>query len=499
MPSLVHGTLILWLVVVPCAFFSRIPRHLVVSGALLLGLLFLPMVSDGAGLGDDGPFAALALPGLKLSKYNVISLAILLGVLIADTKSLATLRLSWLDLPMIVWCLCPLPSVLGADPPPDGSSPLKVAVNQVFTCFLNWGTPYFIGKLYFGSRERLRDLAVVFLLGALLYVPFCLFEIRMSPQLHSKIYGFTQHDFLQTIRFEGFRPMVFMQHGLAVGFFLASASLVGAVLWWSGAARDCFSASFLSKYGDPVPYAVALVAVTTFLAKSSGAVLLAAVGLVVLVSVFLLKTRWLLAGLLLVCPLYLTARTAGVWSGSTLVPTLKAALDEDRAESFEFRQTNEDKLMERAFEGPPFGWAGWGRNFVHDKQGQSLTVPDGLWIITLGQRGLPGLIALFLAVLIPVACFVCLQTPADWPRAPCAAATACALVVALYMVDNLLNDMYNPMFVLMAGGLAGLPARVPAPAPPRQLSVTDPKVFRWSLYITRLGRRRLGSSLRSDQ
>ena len=37
----------------------------------------------------------------------------------------------------------------------------------------------------------------VLLIGGLIYIPFCLFEIKMSPQLHKWVYGYHQHAFDQ--------------------------------------------------------------------------------------------------------------------------------------------------------------------------------------------------------------------------------------------------------------------------------------------------------------
>ncbi len=345
-----------------------------------------------------------------------------------------------------------------------------------------------MAKAYFGSLERLRDLAIVFVLAALLYAPLCLFEARLSPQLHSRLYGFTQHDFLQTVRGDyTYRPMVFMQHGLAVAMFLGMATVVGCMLWWSGTAARLLPERIALHYGFLIPVLVLGLGATLLLCRSSGAVLLAGIGLVVLVSACRFRLPWLLVGLLLVCPLYLTTRVSGAWSGNALVPFFRATLDKDRAESFECRQINEDDLMERAFEGPPFGWGGWGRNFVHDKYGNNLTIPDGLWIITLGERGLLGLISLYLAMLVPVARFIFVRPPSTWSKPACAPAVACAVVVVLYMIDNLMNAMHNPVFILMAGGLAGL-ARVKAAPPEPPPALTDRTVFQWSLNTARLRR-----------
>ncbi len=494
MAYFVHGILLLWLLVIPLACCVRVSIHLVIAAALVLGLLFLPMV-DGGDVSDSpngGAFAPMAIPGLALTKYKVLSLAILLGVLLRDGGRLRHCRLSWVDLPMILWCLCPIPSLLGAPPPPNGADPMVTSMTQVLEQVLLWGAPYYIGKQYFGSWERLRDLAGVFVLGALLYIPFCLYEVRMSPQLHVHVYGFSQHNFGQTIRFDGFRPMVFMQHGLAVGLYLALALLAGGLLWWSGSARSLPGPAWMRSPGL-VPALLLALALTAVLVKSTGALLLGVVGIVVLVSVGLLKRRWPLVCLLLVCPLFLIGRLTDTWPGVRLATYLRAVVGQERVESFWFRHWNEELLMARAFEGPPFGWAGWGRNFVRDKEGRNLTICDSLWIITLGVRGLPGLIVVYLAMLLPVARFVWRQPAATWFQPKYAGATACALVVVLYMIDNLVNDMHNHVFILMAGALSGL-ALTSVPTLPPPLSVTDRRLFLRSLWLTRRSRSRLPQS-----
>ena len=59
-------------------------------------------------------------------------------------------------------------------------------------------------------------------------------EVRMSPQLHSSMYGFRPFRFDQAYRWGGYRPSVFMQHGIALGLFMASCTLVAFWLWRSG-------------------------------------------------------------------------------------------------------------------------------------------------------------------------------------------------------------------------------------------------------------------------
>src|SRR5262249_43590891 len=57
-----------------------------------------------------------------------------------------------------------------------------------------------------------------------------LFEVRMSPQLHTWIYGYFPSSFAQTYRDGGFRPVVFIGHGLLVAFFTMTTIVAAAVL-----------------------------------------------------------------------------------------------------------------------------------------------------------------------------------------------------------------------------------------------------------------------------
>ena len=62
--------------------------------------------------------------------------------------------------------------------------------------------------------------------GACAYVPLITYELHMAPQLHNRFYGYFQHDFSQTLRGTGYRPMVFMAHGLTLSLFMAFSSVV---------------------------------------------------------------------------------------------------------------------------------------------------------------------------------------------------------------------------------------------------------------------------------
>ena len=72
--------------------------------------------------------------------------------------------------------------------------------------FIKLGLPYLIGRLYYCDEGGQRELAIGILIGSLIYVPLCLYEIRMSPSLHLNLYGYFHTDFAATRRGGGFRP-----------------------------------------------------------------------------------------------------------------------------------------------------------------------------------------------------------------------------------------------------------------------------------------------------
>jgi hypothetical protein len=266
-----------------------------------------------------------------------------------------------------------------------------------------------------------------------------------------------------------------------------AATLLGFSLWWTGATKELLGSNWptLSRW---LPVLLVLLAITTILDRSAGALVLGVGAIVVLVVGRWPRTIVPMFCLLLVCPLYLSGRLSSEWSPNSLLPVIERTLGEERAESLAFRLANEEVLMEKAFEAPTFGWAGWGRNLTLDKNGFPLTVPDSLWIIALGERGYPGLVALWLAMLLPVARYLFVQPVSTWTGARCSGATVCAVVVVLYMIDNMMNSMHNHVFIMMAGGLATLARPVVGKLLPP--SITDRAVFQRSLNITRLLRSR---------
>ncbi len=438
-----------WIPVV-LALFATLPARRAVITSFLVAWLFLPM-------------AGFRLPGLPdYSKMSATCLGVLLGAAMFDSRRLMMFRPSWADIPMALWCLCPIVTSV------KNGLGLYDGLSTAFATFVGWGLPYLIGRMYFADLQGLRALAVGVFVGGLIYIPFCLFEIRMSPQLHKLIYGYHQHAFMQTKRFGGWRPMVFMQHGLMVGMWMTAATLCGVWLWRSRAILHVgrVQASLLAS----------AVGATALLCKSLGAAGLLVVGLATLWASSRLRTRIPLVALACVPLLYMGARLQGSWTGDRLV-SMVGSISADRAQSFGKRLSNEEQLIDRAMRRRWWGWGGHSRAHVVNEAGKNIAVTDGLWIIALGQRGRVGLAAITAVTLLP-GLLILRCPPRLWSHPTYAGAAALGVLMLLYSIDNLMNAMVNPIFMLGAGGLVSVfavRAGLRAPAPPaREARVSRP-------------------------
>jgi hypothetical protein len=468
MASFTPYLLVAWVLVV-LGLFPAFRPHRAVIVALLLGLLLLPEV--GSASATVSGIRPVGISPLHFTKDLTISYALLFAVVLYDPKRLLSGRPRWFDIPMMVWCVCPLASALTNDPPPDGSWAVRDGLSQVLQQTVTWGVPYLVGRLYFTDLRALRELALGVVLAAVAYAPLCLAEIRLSPQLHRAVYGFAQHDFVQTVRFGGYRPMVFFKHGLTLATWMVTALLMGAWLWWTGASeRSGGGRDQLDAY---LCWFVLLLLPMAVLLKSTGALVLGAAGWAVLCLGKLWPTRLWLVLLMPVPLIYVAARTSGAWTGQELVAWVRTNLSADRAQSLSFRLKNEEELIKQALKRPAFGWGGWGRARPHDEEGKDNSVTDGLWIITLGDRGFVGLAALGAVFLLPVLRFAWLFPPGSWSGRLVAPAAVCAVVFLLWSIDALMNGGFNHLYPLIAGGVAGLTrgqVKGPAAPPPvRQL------------------------------
>lgn len=420
------GYIALWgILPVGVALFWLVPPRRALIAVFIFGWLFLPM-------------AAISFPGFPdYSKAMATSLAALLGASLRDSGRLMTFRPRWFDLPMAVWCLVPLVTST------TNGLGIYDGIAFSFGNTFEWGVPYLLGRVYFQNMSDLTELAVGIVIGGLIYVPLCWIEIRLSPQLHYWVYGFHQHEFNQTKRYGGYRPMVFMYHGLALGMWMTAATLTAVWLAATGAVRRLF--------GAPLWGWAVLLAVTSLFVKSFGAFALLLVGCGALFSSKVGASRLVLAVLVTIPILYAGARATGHWDGGELVELSTMLGGEQRGGSLRFRMDMENVLIQRALEQPVFGWGGWGRNRpVENRAG---VVTDGLWVITMGQHGIVGLASITAVILAGPMLMLWRASSSDWRQPRWAAAVALAVLLSLFMVDCLFNACPNPVFTLACGGV----------------------------------------------
>jgi hypothetical protein len=426
-----------WIPFVLCLFTVLRPRHAVIA-AYVGGWLFLPVFGiDVKGL---PPF----------TKVSATAYGVLFGALLFDLDRVQRFRFKWFDLPMAVWCIAPLFSSLSNRIGGSTNNAIYDGLSASLSEIVMWGIAYFLGRIYFSDWEGVRELAIGVFVGGLLYVPLCLIEMRMSPQLHHWVYGYFQHSFGQQKRWGGYRPMVFMQHGIACAMWMTTTSVVGVWLWMSGALKKLFHV--------PMYLLVPPLVMTAILCKSAGALILLVVGLGTFCWIQWFKNALPLLVLILFIPAYVGLRASALWSGENLVEAATVLFSEDRARSLQVRLDAENLLTQKALEQPAFGWGRWNRNRVYDEKGKDLAVTDGTWVIVLGQTGFTGLGAITTAILLP-ALLYWRRCPTYWWMHPMAAAGAAfSVLLPLHMVDNLWNAMLNPIFVLIIGGLMALGA-----------------------------------------
>jgi hypothetical protein len=411
--------------------FARFPAQRAVVISFVIAWMFLPL-------------ADFKIPGIPIyDKMSATCYGILLATFIFDVERFKTFRLSWIDIPMVVWCLCPFATSL--------SNELGIydGFSSTFGQIVTWGIPYFLGRIYLNDLAGLRQLAIAIFIGGLVYIPFCLFEMKFFQTVHGIVYGFSPAlDWPVVVRYGVFRPIVFMTTGLMVGVWLMAAALIGLILWRTKVLKDLWNI--------PIGFLVGLLCLTLVLSRATGATYLLFIAIALLLVVKRFRTPilfWILIGYM---GIYLSLGVSGDFPRKEIVQAVATVSDADRVSSLDFRFMNEEILSAKARQQLVFGWGGFGRNRVYDKEGRDITVTDSLWIIAFGIYGVVGLVSLFSALLVPVIGF-CTRFPTKlWFHPQLAPATAIATGLMMYAYDCVVNAMVNPIFTLAAGGIAGL-------------------------------------------
>ena len=382
------------------------------------------------------PIAGYEIEGLpEYTKMSATCYGILLGTLLFNSQYFFLFRPHWLDLSVVGLCAIPLAS--GVSYGWGAYDGMSAVLNES----VSWGLPYFLGRVYFRNEQDFRFLATAVVLAGLVYVPLVGFEMRMSPQLHHLVYGFHQHSFAQTMRGGGWRPMVFMQHGLAVAFFMWGSGIVAWVAWRSRELQRVF--------GIPIQYAAWTLVLMALFCRSTGA---SVIGLSVLCSFEFLRAGWRIPSLMLVIApaVWVVSRTFGSITVESVHGIAALIFSEERVQSLLVRLRSESGVWELS---KSHFWFGANR-FIYAGEpapGGGKIIPDSLWIILLCCRGVVGL-ALWISVITLAPLRTICKHSMQRSRVS-NLVVAMSLVVTAWSIDCLANAMLNPLNLLLLGAV----------------------------------------------
>lgn len=433
--------LLVWPVVV-ALLFSRLDYRRAAIWSLVAGYLLLPPVVT---------VKAPILPALGKDHINVM--AALAGVvLMRATAPMPWLRMEgWIKLLLALAVVTPFITVAtNGDALIEGVSfrPGLSAMDGLYAMFYGLLDlmPFLIGYMILSSTDSVRLYMRTLVLATLAYSLPMLMEVRLSPQLNVWIYGFFAHDFSQSIRYGGFRPMVFLEHGLWVALFTVMGVLSAAVAYKEADGPQRLRAMWILLY----------LLVVLVLCKSAASLMY---GVMLVPVILLIGLRWQmrLAGIVTTLVLlYPFAMSAGLVP-VTAISDYIIGLDQERGSSLLFRFNNEIVLLDRAAERFLAGWGGWNRHHIVDPiDGSIRTITDGQWIIYVSTGGFLTYISMF--------GLLCGSVIRVWRHAAVTGhydrwTAGLMLIVAANMVDLIPNATLTPLTWLAAGALAGLAAR----------------------------------------
>lgn len=351
-------------------------------------------------------------------------------------------------------------------------------VNTEFHNFCWKYVPILLGFAWLSDPKSHTKLLGIISVSGLIYSIPMLWEVRMSPQLNSRIYGFFPGGFDQSIRAGGFRPVVFLEHGLRVAvFFFMSITAATAIYRENSDTGEKKNTErkwrFISLYKS-IKSVMAIYKKNTGLNKSAGSHLGLKLFYMVIVMllcktwsaliytaiaqalIFFTKPRvWIRFSVIVLTLVFVFpyVRSAG-WIPTQQLSNFFSQYSSERSDSLQYRFDNEDLLLHRANARPLTGWGGWGRNRVYNSLGQDVSVTDGEWIILYGTAGWIGYIAGFGLILFP-ALLVSRKISSKQDMEIPISTAGIFIILAFNMLDLIPNSSITPITYLLSGALLG--------------------------------------------
>ncbi len=440
--------LYLWFPLV-ISFLFIFPIRKAIIIAYIVGELFIP---------KSLVFKLPLIP--SYAEDTATSYALLTGIIILtltktiDSRQLKEFKFKSIDIPIVCVCLSPFFSSL------TNGLGLHDAISGVLNVFFTFAISYFLGRIYLGNLGGLKELCLNIIKGGILYIPLCLYEIKMGPFLHAQLYGYSAHSsgFMQALRMGGWRPQVFMTHGLVVALWMVSATMT--ILWLYQ------SKTIMKIWYLDIKWLTAIMFFTFILLKSTGAYIYLVYYLIIFIFSRYLKSNipaWFLVCFLII---FLLGRSTLILSEPLVNSYVAKYSSADRNQSYDFRLINEDIMTKHAWEKPIFGWGSHGRNMIRSKdeytgEYSGVTVVDSLWIIEFGTNGFFGLISFYSFFILPIILFLRRFKPREWFNSGLAPVACLSMVLLVFVWDSTANAGIMSIFPLICGSLNGILSRKP--------------------------------------
>ena len=381
-------------------------------------------------------------------KNSIASFAALMGCLLSARRpSVGPQKFGLVEILIVAFLIGPfITAELNTDPVFVGgtllpASDLYEALSSVENAFI-FLIPFFLGRYFLRDASDIETILRTLVVAWLIYSLPILFEWRMSPQLHTWFYGYSQG--LNTeVRGGGMRPRVFVGNGLLLTFYEMTAVVAAAALWKARIRVLNLSSTGVTAY----------LFVVLSICRSLGSLIY---GIILVPLVRFTKPQFQVrfaAALVILALLYPTFRTAKLFPTQTLIEFANR-ISPERSRSLAYRFIQEDQLLQHESERFFFGWGRFGRSRVLGEDGVDHSVTDGAWIVTMGQFGFVGFLAQFGLIAMGVFRTVLAFKLVNSERHRVLLA-AMALIVAINLVESLPNAPITPWTLLLAGALLG--------------------------------------------
>ncbi len=373
MPNLfAYGVILLW-PLIAILLYKKFDTVTATFWTIVGGYMFLPVKT------------AIDLPMIPaIGKDEISAIAALIGCIVIKNEKISFFGITKIH-KILIGLLLVIPFVnVFFNTEPMYNRELWVpglsiydSISQVLAQYLRL-LPFIIAVNIVRSVKDLERIIHLLVIAGLGYSVLILFEIRISPQLHTWVYGFFPHSFAQQFRFGGYRAVVFMGHGLLVATFCFVCVGAAAIQLKIGSQKN------KAKNLAILAYLLFVLIVS----KTVGSIFLGLVTGFSIVFLSLWQQKLVVKILVLIFLLYPTLSILNVVPYDSIISFIRD-FSEEKADSLEFRFTHEVTLITHAFEKFLVGWGSWGRNLLHG------SIPDGYWVIVYGQYGAIYFYALF--------------------------------------------------------------------------------------------------------